>query len=73
MSIHTIADRLDDKVTYIIKCLEDKSTSRGNFADSICDFWPSLSRFQIHARVYKDEMRDSLAPYIAAELREGEG
>lgn len=55
---------MSKEIQYVVSRLEKATTSKQEFADALCTFYPGCSRFQIHARIYKDEMRDTLAWYI---------
>jgi len=61
---------LKQHVGYLVGKIESETNGKQELADALCLFYPNCSRFQIHARIFKAEMRDTLVPYIAAcELR----
>jgi len=51
------------KIKHLIEIVE-RSYGEQKLADFLCDIFPNHSRFQIHARVFKQEMRDSLPEYL---------
>ena len=55
---------MSEGVEYVVNRLDKSTNGKQEFADALCDFYPEVSRFQIHARVFKDSMRDTLAQYI---------
>lgn len=52
------------RVEFLLQRIEAVTNGKQDFADAICDLFPLCSRFQIHARVYKKEMRASLPQYL---------
>jgi hypothetical protein len=59
------------------KCIQEvidhlENDSKQVWADALCDFFPNVSRFQIHARIFKEEMTGGLAKYIKKALEAGE-
>jgi len=60
----------EDNVNYVLDRLEKMAEGcQQTFADNVCDFFPECSRFQIHARVFKKDMRNTLGSYIAETLK----
>ena len=67
-ALHKIAEleqqMMSEGVEYVVNRLDKSTNGKQEFADALCAFYPEASRFQIHARVFKDDMRDTLARYI---------
>jgi len=57
------------KIKHTIEIIERACNNDQKLADFLCDIFPNHSRFQIHARVFKPEMRDSLPQYLSRVIR----
>ena len=53
------------KIEHTIQIIERACNDNQKLADFLCDIFPDHSRFQIHARVFKPEMRGSLPYYLS--------